>query len=356
MISDPELLDSVLRLAAAAGCELQRTVDPAEARPLWSRAPVVLLDPPAAMSCGHARLPRRADVIIAVRGDPDPVIWRQAVYVGAAHVVSLPEAEPWLVDTLTSAAEGVRAGGAVLGVVGGRGGAGASVFAAAVAVAAVREGERTLLVDCDPLGGGLDLVLGAEAISGLRWPDIDVGSGRVPARALHDALPAPPVSRDAGTGSLSVLSCDRSGHGPSPAAVMSVIDAGHRAGEVVVCDLPRYPTDAAVAAIGATDLVAVVVPADVRSCASAGRVAAVLAEHGALAGLVVRGPSPGGFDAGEVSRALGLPLLAEMRPQSGLAAALERGSDAFRLRGPLAGAARIVLDAVRGAAGPGVRP
>ena len=33
MVSDPELLDTVLRLAAAAGCELHRTVDAAQARP-----------------------------------------------------------------------------------------------------------------------------------------------------------------------------------------------------------------------------------------------------------------------------------------------------------------------------------
>jgi hypothetical protein len=50
--------------------------------------------------------------------------------------------------------------------------------------------------------------------------------------------------------------------------VASVLDAGRRAGETVVCDLPRYPTEAAVAALEVADLTVLVVPADVRSSAT----------------------------------------------------------------------------------------
>lgn len=349
MVSDPDLLDAVLRLAAAAGCELHRAVDAAQARRHWTEAPMVVLDAAAAQRCARAGLPRRPAVVVAVRGEPPPQVWRDAVAIGAEHVIALPEAESWLVAALTEAAEGRHRGGAVLAVVGGRGGAGASVFAAAVAVTAVRDGERVLLVDCDPLGGGLDLVLGAEELGGLRWPEIGVGGGRVGATALHAALPAPAVAR--GSGELGVLSCDRSTHGPTPAAVASVIDAGRRAGETVVCDLPRYPTDAAVAALGAADLTVLVVPADVRACAAGARVAAVLAEHGGAVRLVVRGPAPGGIEADEVARALRLPLLAAMRPQPGLARALERGCAPGRSRGPLVAAARTVLAELRAVPG-----
>ena len=66
MVSDPELLDAVLRVAAAAGCELERAVDPTQARRTWSRAPVVLLDAPAARRCTQARLPRRPGVVVGV--------------------------------------------------------------------------------------------------------------------------------------------------------------------------------------------------------------------------------------------------------------------------------------------------
>jgi hypothetical protein len=124
----------------------------------------------------------------------------------------------------------------------------------------------------------------------------------------------------------------------------------------VVCDLPRYPTDPALAALTAADLVTLVVPADVRSCAAGSRVAAVLAEHGGDVRLVVRGPAPGGVEPDEVARALGLPLLAAMRPEPGLASALERGSGPVRPRGPLAGAAKAVLAELRDAAGTGARP
>ncbi|WP_433291327.1 septum site-determining protein Ssd [Pseudonocardia sp. CA-142604] len=351
MVSDPDLLDTILRLAAAAGCDLHRTIDAAQARPHWPRAPLVLLDAAAAQQCAQAGLPRRGEVIVTVRGEPAPPVWQHAVAVGAEHVISLPQAESWLVAALTEAAEGPGRNGAVLAVVGGRGGAGASVLAAAVAVTAVREGSRVLLVDCDPLGGGLDLVLGAEELGGLRWPDIGVGGGRVPATALHAALPAPAVARRGG-GELGVLSCDRSAHAPSPAAVRSVVEAGRRAGETVVCDLPRYPTEAAVAALSSADLTVLVVPAEVRSCAAAARVAAVLAEHGGPVRLVVRGPAPGGVAASEIARALGLPLLAAMRPEAGLARALERGDAPGRPRGPLAATAHTVLTELRALAGP----
>ncbi|MHA6792193.1 septum site-determining protein Ssd [Pseudonocardia bannensis] len=350
MVEDPDLLDALLRLAAAAGCELHRALDSADARRHWTTAPLVLLDPPAAERCARSRLPRRDAVVVAVRGEPPPAVWERAVGVGAENVVSLPDAEPWLVARLAEANEGSRGSGAVLAVVGGRGGAGASVLATAVAIAAVHEGGRALLVDCDPLGGGLDLVLGAEDVQGLRWPDLSVAGGRVPATALHAALPAPGVGQRSG-GELGVLSCDRSERGPSPTAVQAVIEAGRRAGETVVCDLPRYPTDAALAALDSADLSVLVVPADVRSCAAAARVAAVLAEQPGPVQVVVRGPAPGGVAAEDIARALGLPLLTGMRPEPGLARALEHGRPPGRGRGPLADAARLVLGELRATVG-----
>jgi hypothetical protein len=60
--------------------------------------------------------------------------------------------------------------------------------------------------------------------------------------------------------------------------------------------------------------------------------------------VLVRGPAPGGLGAADVSRALGLPVLATTRPHPGLAAHLERGG--LPRRGPLPTVARIVLDAL----------
>jgi CO dehydrogenase nickel-insertion accessory protein CooC1 len=69
---------------------------------------------------------------------------------------------------------------------GGRGGAGASVLATALALTASRLDRPTMLVDADPYGGGLDLVLGAEKTGGLRWPDLAGTRGRVGGRTLRE--------------------------------------------------------------------------------------------------------------------------------------------------------------------------
>lgn len=344
MVEDPDLLDAVLRIAAAAGCEVHRSPDPAEARPYWSRAPFVVLDEGSAARCLRAGLPRRADLVLVGFGSASMEALHSAVALGAEQALELPAAEEHLLSRLAAAVE--RGGspgraGRVLAVVGGRGGAGASVLAAALAVVAARSGGRTLLVDCDPLGGGLDLVLGAEEVTGLRWPDLRIADGRVAASALHAALPAPAVGR---SGELGVLSCGREPSGPSAAAVTAVVEAGRQAGETVVCDLPRYPTDPALAALELAERVLLVVPADVRSCAAAGRVAAVLAEQTREVGLVVRGPSPGGLTPADVAEALDLPLVAEMAPDRGIARALEQGVPPGRRRGPLASAARAILE------------
>lgn len=343
LVDDGDVLDDLLRLAAAAGCELERAGDVAAARLSWASAPLVLLDEAAAAGCARAGLLRRPRVVVVSRGEPPGGLWQHAVAVGAEHVIALPDGESWLVAALADAAEGPRRSGRVLAVVGGRGGAGASVLAAAVAVAAATHGERAMLVDCDPLGGGLDLLLGAENSRGIRWPDLTLSEGRVPAASLRAALPAPDVS-GSGTGGLTVLSCDRTGAGPRPGAVTSVVDAGRRAGETVVCDVPRYPTEAALAAFDAADLTVLVVPAEVRSTAAAARVLGVVSQRGGPLALLVRGPSPGGLTPRDVASALGLPLLHAMRPQPGLSSALDRGVAPGGRRGPLADAARAVLE------------
>jgi len=344
MVGAGELAEDLARLAAAAGCELHRVVDVREVRSRWAAAPLVLLDSDAAARCAEANLARRDGVVVLAAGPAPHGLWQHAVAVGAEHVAVLPDAEAWLVGALADAVEGPADPGRVLAVLGGRGGAGASVLAAAVAVTAVSEQQDVLLVDCDVLGGGLDLVLGAEDIAGLRWPALSLAGGRVAAASLHAALPA--ATLGTGAGKLTVLSCDRDGPGPDGPAVRTVCGAGRRAGETVVCDLPRYPCDAAEAALGVADLAVLVVPAEVRACAAAATVAERVARLGTALRLVVRGPAPGGLTATDVSRALGLPLLASMRPQPGLAGALDRGQLPGRARGPLATAARSVLEAL----------
>jgi secretion/DNA translocation related CpaE-like protein len=340
LVESDALLDEVLKLAAAAGCTLERVPDPGAVRQRWGTAPLIILDPSAVRDCVDIGLPRRGSVFVVCAGSPPPEVWERAVSLGAERVIWLPEGESWLVGALADAAE-APAGtkGKVLAVVGGRGGAGASVFAASVGLTVLRGGSSALLIDCDPLSGGLDLVLGAETESGLRWPDMHLHDGRVAASSLHSALPG----RTNGSARLTMLSGAREGVAPEPDAVIAVLEAGRRAGETVVCDLSRPLDDGALAALERADLSVIVVPAEVRACAAAKLVARRMLAHGAHPQLIVRGPAPGGLLADEVADAIGLPLLTTMRPEPNLARLLERGEFHPQPRGPLAKAARATL-------------
>jgi secretion/DNA translocation related CpaE-like protein len=339
--SRPGLVDDVLRLSAAAGVSVELGPEPGAVRASWTSAPLVLVEADAAAACVRLAFPRRPGVVVVSAGEPSEGVWRDAVAVGAERVAVLPDAEPDVVALLASAHESGIARGPVVACIGGRGGAGASVLAAALALTTARDDGGGLLVDLDPLGGGVDLVVGAERIEGLRWPALAAADGHVSADSLDVALP-----RVAG---LSVLSMSRSESvDVAPAGVRAITTAVSRRGRAVVVDLPRALTEPARSAVVAADLVLVVVPADVRACAAAMSVVRALAESTSAAELVVRGLSSSGLSAEGVAEMLGLPLAGAMRAEPGLAAALERGdSPLARRRGPLATFCRDLLGRLR---------
>lgn len=338
------VLDEIQRLAAAVGCDADQVADLEAARGRWTEAPLVLVDD--AVAGAAAGLPKRDDVLLVCAGKPPPSAWRRAFLLGAEDVVALPDTDGVLVTALADVAEGPSPQrGRVLAVVGGRGGAGASVLAAAVALGVAKSGGDALLVDCDSLGGGIDLVLGAELEGGLRWPELRVQAGRVSMAALDDALPG----IDHGAGRLAVLSCDRDGPGPAPDAVAAVVAAGTRAGRVVVCDLPREPGPSGDQVLRLADLVVLVVPAELRACVAASRVLANLGDSRGRVRVLARGPSLDGLTGRDVADAVGAPLLGWLRPDRRLAKALERGSFNPRRRSSLGAATRAVLDELHAA-------
>lgn len=339
-VADEALFDDLLKLAVAASCDLERVPDAVAARHRWSTAPLILLDQKAVVECVAEALPSR-DAIVVVTTDPEPPeLWKQAMEIGAERVITLPGAEPWLINILADAMEGPASNaGKVLAVLGARGGAGASVFTVAVGLTALKSGENTLVVDCDRIGGGLDVVLGAETEEGYRWPDLQLSAGRIAATALHNALP----NRRKGEARLSLLSGARKGEAPAPDAVAAVIEAGRRAGEVVVCDVPRQLEPASWSVIDRADLTIIVTPAELRATITAKQLADELSKRGANPHLVVRGPSPGGLRPDEIAATTGVPLLTTMRPEPNLAKSLERGEFHPRTRGPLTQAAKTTL-------------
>ncbi|WP_328844823.1 septum site-determining protein Ssd [Mycolicibacterium septicum] len=336
LIGDPLLRDDVSRVAAAAGAGLV-VLDEPSGRKAWMAAAAVVLDAPSAQRCAARALPRRARVILVGNEAPRPDDWQAAIAIGAQHLVTLPGQDAELVAALSEAASHDDAGrGPAVAVLGARGGAGASVFAVALAQSA----QTALLVEADPWSGGIDLVAGSEDLAGLRWPDLALQGGRLGYPALRDALPR----RDG----VSVLSSGRSGADIEAGPLGAVIDAGCRGGVTVVCDVPRRATEAAETALDAADLVVLVTPADVRSCTAAAAARPWVLACNPNAGVVVRGPSPGGLRATEVARIVDLPLLAAMRPQAGIAEVLERGGLRVRPRSPLGSAARRVLSVLAG--------
>lgn len=304
--------------------------EPGTAWRAWASAPMVVVSVSVGPALRRAGLPRRDHVVLVGEALADERVWDLAQEVGADHVVFLPAAQGWLTDRFAACLGGVSAAGPVVTVLGGRGGAGASVLAVALAVVAARRGRRGVLVDADPLGGGLDLMLGGEDASGLRWPDLSRTSGRLAGGPLSDSLP-----QVAGVG---LLSWDRGDPVDVPGAAMSaVLDAVRRVADLVVVDLPRRLDESAVQALRSSEVALLVVPAEVRACAAAGQVAAAARAHCADVRVVVRGPAPAGLSSRDVAAALQLPLEGVLRPEPGLAGSLERGEPpGSRGRGPLA--------------------
>jgi hypothetical protein len=248
--------------------------------------------------------------------------------------------------------------GGIIGVLGGCGGAGASSFAAALAAVAFQTstasatpaspssprrrrpraptpGAVPLLVDLDPLGGGLDIALGAEGVAGARWSGLHAAGGRLDPGQLLDGLP-----RWRG---IPFLACD--GHvPPSAAAVQSVVQAGREIGTVVL-DLGRSTSPARTAALELLSALVVIVPAEIRAVTAAAAMQAALVDDGftGAARLVVR--SDGAvIGSGRIADVLDLPLAGSLGNDPGLRSARDRGVEPRRLRRGTRTLARGLLD------------
>lgn len=312
---DRELLDDLVRIAAAAGTTLDVCDAPAHARPFWNLAPLVVVGGDQAEAVAAASPPARDRVLVVTRQGAEPDVWRRCVAAGAQGVVDLPEGERRLVEEFADAMEPEPRSGEVICVIGGRGGVGASVLSACLALRASADGLCTLLVDADPLGGGIDALLGREESTGARWADLVSREGRVGSSALRAALPS--------FGDLAVLSFHRGEVHAIPAQAMrSVLEAGQRGFDLVVVDLPRHLDPAAIEALGRADGTYLVVTADVRGVLAAAQVLGEVSRHTADVRAVIR---PGVLDEEAVTGSLGIPLAGHLPDQPRLTATLNRG-------------------------------
>lgn len=335
---DQDLLERLLRLAAAAGVEPEVVADAAGALRRWATASVVLAGLDVVAELLESGPPQRVGLHLVGTGRVPDLVFRSALELGAQTVVELPRSESWLVEVLTDAGE-PRVDGLTVGVVGGSGGSGATTFACALGIAAAVSAP-SCVIDADPLGAGLDRVLGLDRVDGIRWDALEHTTGRLGARALRDALP-----RRKG---LGVLTWPPGPRGTLQAfAARSAIEAAGRGHDVVAVDLPRAAGTTVDELMARCGHVLVVTRGSVPALASAARVAARAADTGPVS-VVVRGPAP---DSRELSRLVGAPVLLRMPDQRGLDEAVDLGLGPVRSRrGVLARAAAqalSALDAVR---------
>ena len=338
---DEQLLEDLLRLAAAAGTTLDVAHDTTSALRAWSSASVVLLGADQADVLAAQRPPRRDQVHVVGNGPAGDGLFRSALASGAVDVVELPAADAWVVELLTDAADGAVHLARTVGVVAGSGGAGATTFACALALTAART-EPAVLLDLDPLGPGVDRVVGLDAGreggGAVRWDALVGSHGRLGSRSLRAALPqkdglavltwgfGPPVELDAGT-------------------VREVLSAAQRGHDVVVADLPRAVDDVTAEVVSRCDEVLVVVDPSVAGVAAASKVATVLRPLNRRLGLVVREVGSA-VPSEHVADILDLPLVARVGTQRRLAEHLDLGlGPVHSRRAPLARAARVALDA-----------
>jgi secretion/DNA translocation related CpaE-like protein len=157
--------DAVVPLCAAAGVGAEVSAEPALVLGAWAAADLVLVGCDVVEEVVALAPPRRAGVHV-VGLAPDDGVFRSALVLGASSVIDLPSASGWLVDALADVGERASPG-RVVGVVGGAGGAGATTLACALAQSHATRAP-TLLVDTDPLGPGLDRLLGVEDCAGVR--------------------------------------------------------------------------------------------------------------------------------------------------------------------------------------------
>ena len=222
--------------------------------------------------------------------------WRSALENGARAVLRLPAESDSLLTHLARAAR-PRRRSLLLGVVGGCGGAGASSLAARLAAAATRHG-NALLVDADPLGGGLDLLVEAPQHPDVGWQDVAT-VGSTDGEALRQALPVVDEVR---------LLVAGDGPGPDPSGLEHALHALEPAGGTVVVDLSPALVPVAAAHL---DRLLIVVPAtDHAVRAAARRLRQWALPHG-LSSVAVRRRGP--LSPSEVATDLRLPLAMSFR-------------------------------------------
>lgn len=351
--ADSQIIHHVTSVVDPLGIGVQVVSSPLIAKDVWESAEFIIVGSDLAGECVANAAPRRAHVVVVhvkdqseagrtTQSSPERDMWRHAVVLGAENVVELPMGSFWLADALSGLVvpgpvTGVS-GSNIISVIGGCGGAGASTFAVILAAAAVTQGMSSVVIDLDQFGGGIDLILGAEEISGTRWPDIDPGAGRIAAETLTAALPR--------INGVSFLSHSRTESGELAASVVgAVIDAARRAFDLVVLDLPRGHSEVNALLVGQSLVTCVITRNHVRAIAASIALARWVEKLGKVSRFVLVSDSKG-LGLPDVGGALGDPELVEIAFMPAMTTRADEGDPPGTNSG-YRDACHVLLDEVR---------
>lgn len=322
--ADDGLLDPVLAVCASADVRPVVVAEPGAVRQSWPTASVVIIGIDLAPSLSQLVLPRRDHVYLV--GDQDRQLdlcaWSVPLH---ASVILVPDGTGWL-STALADVRGGTAHGLQVAVLGGHGGAGASTLAAGLAWTGAQRGRSTLLVDLDPIGGGVDLLIGIEQVDGWRWPRLRSASGHL--GDLRGQLPQ--------LEGMDVLSMARGEPcEPSPAAVAAVLASAGHTHPLVVVDLGRELGPTGRETVRQTDLALLVCGTDVRSLAAARQTADLVRPLARDLRLVVRtGRGPSGVSAVMAADTVAVPLIGSIPDDPRLRLAADHGDPPGRASRP----------------------
>src|SRR5690625_4762065 len=296
---DAALRELVADHATAAGLEL---VDEADTGPiavqLMDAAALVTASGTAGFRSRGASVAAGAPPLLVVTGEQvvTTSAWRSALASGARALLQLPADSEQLLSHLSELSR-PRSDSTVIGVAAGHGGAGASSFAARLAAAARPDGP-VVLVDGDPLGGGLDLLVEHGGAAGVGWSDLE-GLGSQDGTALREGLPVVDevARRVAGDGP-----------GPQASALPRALTALAAGGGAVVVDLSASRVAAAAEHLERLLLVTTATDHAVRATA---RRLDIWPLPAGLVSVVVRRQGP--LHPGDIAADLSLPLAAAFR-------------------------------------------
>lgn len=308
-----EVRDVVLAAVAAQDLEAEVLAEPDRLAGVWRSAGTVVVAGDLAHRVADVAPPPRPGVFL-VGADADQLAaWSAPL---SAGVIPLPDGSAWLGAVLADGRS--RFSGPVVAVLGGSGGVGASTLAAALAQVGAERAEASALIDVDPLGGGLDLLLGAERVGGWRWPRLEAADGR-----LGDLRGYLPVVEG-----VTLVSMAR---GPAfdlsrepLAAIVGALRSWH---SLVVLDVGRSGGPAAREALRLAGRQLLVVSASVRGVAAARQ---VVAEYELERAELVLRRGRGSLESSLVADAVGLPVVGEIPTETRLVDAAECGEPPAR--------------------------